>query len=98
MDLSEAAQCGLYCGLCASRCRLPHMSRSLRDALRLEAYDLWAPLTDGLREGFPAFWHELERLAGQPCPGCRAGGGYSECPIRPCARERGATVCPTCSD
>jgi hypothetical protein len=39
---------------------------------------------------FAEFWRFLEGLhATGGCPGCRAGGGFPECQIRNCTRERG---------
>jgi hypothetical protein len=48
--------------------------------------------------GFAEFWAFLENLGKEPCPGCRADGGYPECQIRRCARERGMELCCHCPD
>lgn len=98
MDLEEVAHCGLYCGLCASRRRVPQQAATLRETLRQEGYDQGYFDIPGLQEIFATFWEGLNYLAGTPCPGCRAGGGNPGCTIRACAQERGVTACPLCAD
>lgn len=93
---AEIALCGLYCGLCASRRRIPERARHLREALIEEGYDKGYFDIPGLQGRFDAFWKGLHLLATRPCAGCRAGGGYPECPIRPCAEARGTDTCPRC--
>ena len=85
MNLEEVTWCGLYCGLCASRRRIPHQAATLRR----EGYDRGYFDMPGLEAIFDPFWQGLNRLADTPCPGC---------PIRTCARERGMTACPLCAD
>jgi len=97
-DLTEVGYCGLYCGLCASRRRIPELAARLRASLHAEGYDFWYADVPHLREPFPFFWKMLTDLATHPCPGCRAGGGYPPCPIRACARERGQAVCNPCAE
>lgn len=96
--MSEVAYCGLCCGLCASRRRIPRQAAALREALRREGYDRGYFDIPGLEQLFPTFWEGLNLLADRPCAGCREGGGYSACPIRACARDRDITVCSACSD
>jgi len=87
--------CGLYCELCAERARIPQAARTLQAAMTEEGWPFWGPSTPGFSE----FWAFLEKLGSGPgCPGCRAGGGYPECQIRVCARERGLEVCSRCID
>jgi hypothetical protein len=86
--------CGLYCGLCAQRGRIPRQAQALRGSMSKEGYEFWG------REipGFEAFWGFLANL-GDPdkaCPGCRQDGGYPACEIRICARERQIEVCALC--
>lgn len=92
------ALCGLYCGLCASRRRIPSRAAALRAALRQEGYDRGYFDDPELERVFAALWQGLNRLADRPCPGCRAGGGYPNCPVRACAREKRVVVCPLCAD
>ena len=49
--------------------------------------------------GFAEFWEFLEGLQARGgCPGCRTGGGYPDCQIRACARQRNLNLCCHCSD
>jgi len=98
VNMQEVTYCGLYCGLCASRRRIPQQAQTLRETLRREGYDQGYFDIPGLHEVFASFWQGLNVLATSSCPGCRAGGGYPDCPIRLCARERGVTVCAECQD
>lgn len=87
--------CGLYCDLCAARTRIPRRAAALRSAMTEEGWTFWGQSIPGFTE----FWSFLEGLSsGEGCPGCRAGGGYSGCQIRVCARERGLELCSQCPD
>ena len=87
--------CGLYCDLCAERTRIPQTAQSLRAAMTEEGWPFWGASVPGFTE----FWAFLENLGTGPgCPGCKAGGGYPECQIRICARERGLEQCAQCAD
>lgn len=87
--------CGLYCDLCAERARIPQRAAALGAAMTEEGWPFWGHTVSGFTE----FWTFLEELAsGKGCPGCRAGGGYPECQIRVCARERGFDLCADCTD
>jgi len=98
MNLDEVTYCGLYCGLCASRRRIPQKAAALRETLRKEGYDRGYFDLPGLAEIFAPFWEGLNYLADTPCTGCRAGGGYPTCAVRACAGEREVTACPLCID
>ncbi len=98
MNLEEVTYCGLYCGLCASRRRIPQQAATLRETLRKEGYDRGYFDIPGLNEIIATFWKGLNLLANAPCPGCRAGGGNPGCAIRACVQERGVTACPLCAD
>jgi len=87
--------CGLYCELCAERTRIPRTAQALKAAMTEEGWPSWGPSMPGFNE----FWTFLDGLgSGEGCPGCRAGGGYPECQIRVCARERGLELCARCPD
>ena len=93
--LEFATCCGLYCGLCASRARIPKRAVELREAMAEEGWPDWGA---GI-PGFTEFWRFLESLqANGGCPGCRAGGGPPFCQIRQCAQERGLELCSQCPD
>lgn len=96
--LEEVTFCGLYCGLCASRRRIPQQAATIRQTLCQEGYDRGYFDIPGLETVFAAFWQGLNCLADQPCPGCRAGGGNPDCEIRACALERRMIACPLCAD
>jgi len=88
--------CGLYCGLCAERARIPARALSLRQAMSQEGYEQWGAELPGFQE----FWSFLGGLCDpdKACPGCRAGGGPPFCGIRKCARQREMEVCPFCHE
>jgi len=95
-DPSLVTRCGLYCGLCAQRNRIPPRAAALRDAMQKEGYEFWGSELPG----FVDFWKFLGGLAdsiGQ-CS-CRGGlCGPPFCGIRKCAAARGVEVCPLCVD
>lgn len=84
--------CGLYCGLCAERTRIPQHAAALRQAMDDEGWPFWGATIPGFGE----FWQFLERLTAPQCPGCRAGGGMPACQIRVCARQRDLDLCAHC--
>ena len=98
LNLEEVAFCGLYCGLCASRRRIPQQAARLRETLRKEGYDQGYFDIPCLTEVFATFWKGLNCLADSPCPGCRGGGGNPDCAVRACAQEHAVTICPLCAD
>ena len=82
-QLEFVTYCGLYCGLCAERTRIPAHAAALQAAMAEEGWPYWGPTMPD----FVEFWRFLQELTEGGCPGCRAGGGYPECQIRICARE-----------
>jgi hypothetical protein len=95
-DLTLVTYCGLYCGLCSSRNRIPPAARTLQESMRQNGWEHWG------REvpGFEAFWSFLTGLidSGENCS-CRVSGcGPGFCGIRKCAIERGVEVCALCTD
>jgi hypothetical protein len=94
-QLEFVTYCGLYCGLCAERSRIPRRAALLKQAMAEEGWPYWGPSVPDFAE----FWRFLEKLHREGgCPGCRAGGGFPECQIRICAREREVEVCGQCAD
>jgi hypothetical protein len=93
-QLEFVTYCGLYCGLCAERTRIPRQAAALQQAMAEEGWPFWGPSVPN----FVEFWQFLEGLSSGGCSGCRAGGGFPECPIRICARDRGMEVCSECAD
>lgn len=87
--------CGLYCGLCAAKSRIPRRAAALREAMTEEGWPVWGAEVPG----FAPFWRFLEGLHAEGgCPGCRAGGGPPFCQIRKCAGERNLDLCSQCAD
>lgn len=95
-DLSQVTYCGLYCGLCAQRCRVPQQAQTLRDTMQKEAWDKWGKFLPD----FEAFWKFLNNLAtddqGRSCRSGQCGPPF--CGIRKCAQQKGVDVCPFCGE
>ncbi len=87
--------CGLYCRLCGEQSRIRDLAAELQKAMTEEGWPWWGTTIDGFN-GFWEFLGNLEAKGG--CPGCRAGGGYPQCRIRPCARQRELDSCSQCPD
>jgi len=95
-DLTYVTYCGLYCGLCSARNRIPPTARTLREQMRRDGWEHWGEEVPGFRE----FWVFLKNLA-EPTSagGCRSGEcGAPFCGIRKCARQRGVDVCWQCDE
>jgi len=95
-DLRLVTYCGLYCGLCAQRGRIPRQASALRASMANEGYEFWGQELPNFNE----FWSFLTDLCDpdKACPGCRQGGGPPFCGIRKCARQRGVEVCVFCEE
>lgn len=93
--MEQVSYCGLYCGLCAERARIPRQAAALRESMAQEGWPQWGHSIPGFSE----FWRFLQKLETEGgCPGCRAGGGPPGCRIRSCVKERGLDYCPGCPD
>jgi hypothetical protein len=95
-ELKLVTFCGLYCGLCAMRARIPKQATALKTSLSAEGIEYWGKNMKDYQE----FWGFLSRLS-EPdtsCPGCRQGGGYPGCEIRKCAQQKKIEICPMCAD
>lgn len=95
--LTFVTYCGLYCGLCTARNRIPHQAKALRGTMAKGGYEQWAP---EVLPGFTGFWKFLNNLCDpdKTCPGCRQGGGPPFCGIRKCAQKRNVETCPLCNE
>ncbi|MFP3984779.1 MAG: DUF3795 domain-containing protein [Candidatus Bathyarchaeia archaeon] len=89
--------CGLYCGLCANRNRIPKRAKLLQEALREEGMDWWHQYVPSMKKTFPVFWKFLDDLMNNNCT-CRTGGGPPDCKIRECAKKKEVDTCPLCVD
>jgi hypothetical protein len=96
--LRSVTYCGLYCGLCAQRNRIPQQASQLQQTLHEEGFDDFYQYVPEMKEIFPPFWQFLQNLAKLDCT-CRTGkGGPPDCKIRNCAKQRKITVCPECKE
>lgn len=96
--LRLVAYCGLYCGLCAQRTRIPDQALQLQRTLHEEGFDDFYQSVPEMKEAFPVFWDFLRSLAKFDCM-CRTGkGGPLDCEIRGCAKRKNILVCPTCNE
>ena len=95
-----AGYCGLYCSACAIHTGEIKTAVSRLKEL-VDAYELARviQLFGGL-EGFPQFLKVLDDLESMfgACVGCKAGGGWSDCPIRKCCVEKGLESCYECDE
>lgn len=93
-----------YCGLCDD-CQLGNSS-FLETVSLLKEYvarfraNWWThcfPQEEGF--SFPEFRKGLDWFLSHPeCPGCQAGRGLADCPIRACAQARNLKHCYQCAD
>jgi len=95
-NLKFVTYCGLYCGLCSNRGRIPKQADALRETMAKEKYDKWATGIPNFNE----FWEYLTNHCepDECCPGCRQGGGSPSCTIRKCAIEKKIDVCVFCKE
>ena len=95
--LRHVAYCGLYCGLCAQRNRIPKQARQLQKSLHEEGFDDFYQYVPEMKEIFPPFWRFLQELAKFDCT-CRTGGGPPDCKIRQCAKQKSTELCTQCKE
>lgn len=95
-ELRLVTYCGLYCGLCGQRGRIPSRANALRESMTKAGWDFWGTEIPG----FSGFWKFLTNLCDPDkcCPGCRQGGGPPFCGVRKCARARQVDVCVFCEE
>lgn len=88
--------CGLYCGLCSNRNRIPQHARKLKETLIREGYEHFGPEIPMFRE----FWQFLNLLeqndAQEKGCSCRTNGGPPFCGIRKCAKRKNVQICSEC--
>ena len=95
--LRHVAYCGLYCGLCAHRNRIPQQARQLQKSIHEEGFDNWYQYIPEMKDTFPPFWQFLQKLVDLDCT-CRTGGGPPDCKIRQCAKEKSIEICTQCEE
>ena len=91
---NQLAYCGLWCGSClVGNGAVNERARMCKKALIDYGVKEWGPKQvdyEGLLEGLAAIGST------EPCCGCLKGGGRTDCEIRACATEKGATECVDC--
>ncbi len=95
-NLELVTYCGLYCGLCSTRCRIPRQADALLQTMRKEGWEHWGQEIDN----FKPFWVFLNNLSKNKensyCRGGKCGPPF--CTIKKCAREKGIQACPFCTE
>ena len=86
--------CGLYCGLCSQKNRIPQRAQKLQDSMQKEGYQHWGQEIPGFKE----FWKFLSGLVkSESRCSCREGTcGAPFCTIRKCARGKKIDICVEC--
>jgi hypothetical protein len=94
--LEQVTCCGLYCGLCSTRNRIPRRAKELMDSMHKEGWDFWGKEQPGFNE----FWAFLNKLSGMEADcNCHAGKcGPPFCTIRVCVKKKGVDACPFCDE
>lgn len=95
-DLKLVTYCGLYCGLCAQKNRIPQKAQSLKESMAKEGYAYWGGEIPGFNE-FWKFLKDLNEITDES--NCREGNcGPPFCAIRKCAEERKIDICSACDE
>jgi hypothetical protein len=96
VNLEQVTYCGLYCGLCAQRNRIPARAVALSESMRKEGYQNWGKELPQFAE----FWAFLNDLAeSESRCSCRGGKcGPPFCSIRTCVPKKGVDACPFCAE
>jgi hypothetical protein len=94
--LNQVTYCGLYCGLCSERNRIPEQARLLSYSMQKDGWDNWGQEEPHFKE----FWSFLNRLVDSESKcSCREGKcGPQFCGIRKCAQTKGIEICPFCNE
>lgn len=91
--------CGMYCGACAIHTgEIKAAVSRLKELMVLYELGRVSALLGGGIEDFPQFLRTLEKLEDMfgKCEGCRAGGGWINCPMRKCCMKKGLKYCYEC--
>lgn len=95
-NLKLVTYCGLYCGLCSQRNRIPQQARTLLNSLHQNGWDTWGQQEPHFKE----FWGFLNRLVRSEshctCRGGKCGPPF--CGIKKCIEGKGIEVCPFCNE
>ena len=92
--LGQMGRCGIWCGSCAvGTGALMGLAALYRDMAESHGLEQWGASEFDYAE-FARGLEAVSRL--EVCPGCLAGGGRDECPLRACATDRGLECCVEC--
>jgi hypothetical protein len=95
-DLTQVTYCGLYCGLCAQRNRIPERARALREAMEKEGWHKWGQSMPQFTEFWAFLGSLIARAEGCSCRQNNCGAPF--CGVRKCAQEKGIEVCAFCAE
>jgi hypothetical protein len=91
--------CGMRCEACAMYTgEIKAAVSRLKELVVLYELGRVSVILGGRIEDFPQFLKTLERLEDifGKCEGCRAGGGWIDCPMRKCCMKKGLKYCHEC--
>ncbi len=95
-NLRNVTYCGLYCGLCSQKNRIPRIAKDLKTAMQKEGYEHWGQTIPE----FSNFWKFLNFLVEyESACSCRENTcGAPFCTIRKCAQEKNIDICISCEE
>jgi len=97
LEKKLVAYCGIYCRECDYYTgAIAKVGKELYELLKRHSeFELFETIPIKYED----FLKAAEWLANfKPCLGCRAGDGWSECPARMCAEEKGVEYCFECAE
>ena len=88
--------CGIWCGSCViGNGVLRELSQRYERLIADYGLEEWDPRDVDYEE----FLHGLRSMQEVPlCPGCRRGGGRTDCELRACAQSRSLEYCGDCRE
>jgi hypothetical protein len=95
-DLRFVTHCGLYCGLCSARSRIPGQAQALRETIVREGYDDWGrdlPHFTGFRAFLDICATQIGRVQAAGTAAGRRSAGSASAPKR--GGSRSAPSAPT---
>jgi hypothetical protein len=88
--------CGIWCGSCpGGNGSTQELARKFETLAKVSNMEKWIPKNFDFKE-FMKGLCSIQTMT--LCPGCRKGGGNSNCKIRICALSKGVTDCSQCDE